>query len=204
METQDKIIINIILCLVFFCNISCGQNKAKPTIRESENSIRLDENLPCIDSILQVKYEVENSICISTDIKKYRELIENNEGVKNWLFYMNEEELSAYTINKGKDAYLILISTPIGVTGITTNFYFWLLIDYNKGTILKEIVSLSQNTRSWFVKDDKIHFVAFEFGNEFYHGERDYAKLPIKVIEYILSEDDLKEISSTDVKVSGN
>ena len=195
-EDLNKIVISAILCLVSICNMSCGQNKTRLTNKESEN-------LPCIDSVLQARYEIKKNICFSTDIKTYKKFIQDNNDIRDWLSNMEEEKLSAYTINNGEDMYLILISTPIGATGIATSFYYWLLIDYNKKMVLKEIENLSQSTRSWFIENDKIHFIAFEFGNDFYHGERDYAKLPITATEYILDGNSLIEVSSLNVICSG-
>ena len=203
MERLNKIIISAIICLTSICSISCTQNEAKLVSKKGESSIKLDENLPCIDSILQERYKVKQNVCFSTDIEKHKKLIQENNEIEDWLYNMEEENLSAYTINNGEDTLLILISTPIGATGTTTSFYFWLIIDYNKKAIIKEVLSLSQNTRSWFIRNGQIHFVVFEFGEDFYIKERDYERLPITAIEYILNGDSLIETSLSNFICTG-
>jgi hypothetical protein len=170
--------------------MSCGQNKTRTTNKENENLIETNSSWPCIDSIMQARYGTQKRICFLSDIKKHKKIIKENPNIMVWLDEMQEEFLSAYTIENSENRYLILTSVPWGVTGTTTNFLFYLIIDCNKATIIEdEILSLSNGTNgtiNWFVKNDKIHFIAFEFGDEFYTTDCDWHNLPLKATEYVI------------------
>lgn len=168
-----------------------------------ENPITLMHNtipfplmiLPCIDSVLQVKCGTKESMKL-VNVRDYMELVKRNEKIKEWLSGMNEDELSVYTINNNVVKYLILSSTMIDATGLATNFYHWLFIDVTNEKVLEETLSLSKDRRSCFVEDNIIHFIVFKYGDEFYHGNRDYLNLPITTVEYIWDGNKLEKISS--------
>jgi hypothetical protein len=181
--------------------MSCGQNKTRTT--DKENPTKFDGDYPCIDSVLQVRYGTQKNICFSADIKKHIKLIRNNNDIMDWLNSMQEESLSAYTITNNENRYLILTSVPWGVTGIATNFLFYLIIDCNKGTILTKIESLSRKPRCWSIENDEIHFLAFEFGKDFHFRDCDWNNLPLIAIEYVLIGNSLIEVSSFDFMCNG-
>lgn len=199
MEERGKIIISVFLCLILLGSVLYRQDSTGVMNKENEVLTAPSENLSCIDSLLQVRRGIEKNICFPTDINTHKEFIQRNNEIQDWLSDMKEENLSTYTINSGEAMYLLFISTPIGATGVGSNFYSWLLIDYNKGLILKEIMSLSRSTRSLFVENGKIHFIVFKFGDDFFFGVRDFARLPITVIEYVLSQYGITKITTFDI-----
>ena len=126
------------------------------------------------------------SICISC--KQDKKITINRE-------YSNMESV-IYNLNNNVVKYLILSSTMIDATGLATNFYHWLFIDVTNEKVLEETLSLSKDRRSCFVEDNIIHFIVFKYGDEFYHGNRDYLNLPITTVEYIWDGNKLEKISS--------
>lgn len=194
MEGQNRIIFGIFLSFVSIC-ISCKQDKKITINREYSDMESVIYNLPCIDSVLQVKCGTKESMKL-VNVRDYMELVKRNEKIKEWLSGMNEDELSVYTINNNVVKYLILSSTMIDATGLATNFYHWLFIDITNEKVLEETLSLSKDRRSCFVEDNIIHFIVFKYGDEFYHGNRDYLNLPITTVEYIWDGNKLEKISS--------
>ena len=77
MEGQNRIIFGIFLSFVSIC-ISCKQDKKITINREYSDMESVIYNLPCIDSVLQVKCGTKESMKL-VNVRDYMELVKRNE-----------------------------------------------------------------------------------------------------------------------------
>ncbi len=116
---------------------------------------------------------------------EYNQILNETE-IRDWLSSVVEENIKMYQLSEGKQEYLILSSTIFAATGLTTNFYTWILIDLKNKTLIKDhLMSLSCNPDSFYFRKGVFYIVEYKFGDGFY-VTRNYDKPDIERIRYIL------------------
>ncbi|MBP1630472.1 MAG: hypothetical protein H6Q15_1365 [Bacteroidetes bacterium] len=132
--------------------------------------------------------------------EKYRNVFLNNDKVRQWLYDVKEDYLSFYSINVNSKEYLIMSSQYIGATGLASSIYNWIVVDMdNDKVICDRIKSLSYNYRSFFAKENSLHFIGFDFGDNFFEN-KDYESPDIKVYEYEMKNDTFIQLYSFNYK----
>lgn len=197
MEKLNKSTINIVLCLLCVCNVSCKYKSSEYNILnkkdESVNISEYNEELS-FDSVFHSKKNVERYASLVKDNLKYKNMLLCNNEVNKWLSKVDSSTIVMFSLSTLSNEYLILSAKRLELTGLMTSFYDWLLVDVNKGVVnQEEILSLSGDKKSWFIRNDTLHFILFTFGSDFYLNDHDYNNLPLDIVEYVIKGNVLKE-----------
>jgi hypothetical protein len=107
------------------------------------------------------------------------------DSIKAWIEVIVIQSLKVYSLSSKKKNYFLLSSKAIGATGLAINFYQWLIIDASSQTaITTSLLSLSDDARMFYIRNDLLNINIFEFGDDFYFKERDWNNPPIKITTY--------------------
>lgn len=132
--------------------------------------------------------------------EKYRNIFLNNDKVRQWLYNVKEDYISFYSINVYSKEYLIMSSRYVRATGLASSIYNWIVVDMdNDKVICDNIKSLSYNYKSFFVKQNSLYFIEFDFGDNFFEN-KDYEYPDIKVCEYEMKNDTFIQLYSFNYK----
>lgn len=206
-ELSKYVVTGLILCLLCSCCGLCKHNRNEDRACPEDNDVTLSggDEPACFDSIFQSVKNVAKYASLTTNRNnQYKDLLQQNDRVNKWVSKVDSNRITIFTLGTRSDEYLILCSQQAASTGLASTFYDWLLIYINEGTVIQDgIKSLSQDGRSWFIKNDTIHFILLKYGNDFYHNDHNYDNLSLDIVEYIVDGDAVKEFASSNIICSG-
>jgi len=125
--------------------------------------------------------------------------LSSQDSVKKWLQKIEIDAIKIYGLNSENQAYFIICSEEKEATGLASNFYNWVLIDAKKSSIIAlNLMSLSGDVRMFYLKDGTFYFTLFDFGDDFYHSERNWENPQIRVTTFKVHGTSLEKVDRTD------
>lgn len=105
-----------------------------------------------------------------------------NQQISNWIANM------AYPpkIFISENGYRFLLSSSRNPTGLDTNFYHWLIIGADCH-VVGDIVSLSRNINNCYLKNGEMHFVIYDYDDEFFYNKQSEL-IPIAKNDYTVKD----------------
>ena len=129
----------------------------------------------------------------------YKKILENIE-VKKWIENINKDNIRMYLLSNVEQKYILLSSTILAATGLSVNFYNWLIINERTGVVLNSnIMNLSCNPKCFHLKSDIFHFTEYKFSDSFF-SKRDYHNIAIEKIQYIIENEKLVIIDISEIR----
>ena len=112
-------------------------------------------------------------------IKKY---VQKSPKLSDWIDIM-EYPPQAFIC---KNDFLFLLSTTKNPTGLDTNFFHWIILN-NAGSVIANLVSFSNNINNCYKKEGNLHFVVYDYDEEFFIKRQDNF-IPIVERDYIVKD----------------
>jgi len=207
MYIQRKIILSTLAFTLLFAS-SIGQTHSS---KKEGIACCVEKQLSSIGKLYSVPSYLGNSKN-SNNLNSYRLTIDarkllvnesinlsSQDSVKKWLQKIDIDAVKIYGLNAKNQAYFIICSEEKATTGLASNFYNWVLIDAKKSSITAlNLMSLSGDARMFYLKDGTFYFTLFDFGDDFYHSERNWENPQIRVTTFKVHGTSLEKVDRTD------
>jgi hypothetical protein len=199
-------IIGVLLLFCTYCKQKSDSNKSEEglmcCIRPVLPAAEKNESITLTKSISEGVYKIDDKILeiSKTHLTLDEKDLMSRDSIQHSIQLLNIDSIKIFTIKFKGRTYILIGSEIDQATGLATNFYMWVLIEISRDNnpIIK-VISLCDDSKSIYIKDDQIFFMVFQFGDDFYLKERDFENVPIKITTLKIEDGYVSKIKETEV-----
>ena len=115
-----------------------------------------------------------------------------NDDIRKWIKIIDVNSVRVLELSFDKKSYLLINSKIKAATGLASNFFSWVIIDATAGKVIgANLLSLSNDNGAAFIKNGELHFILFEFSEDFIR-EKDYENVSLAVVNYQFTGDQFR------------